>query len=504
MGIGSSGAFSRDVLSIEISGPNRPQLTIVDLPGLIHIENRAQTQADVDLVSELCNTYMSDPRTIILAVVTAMNDYPNQIVLKLAREADKTGTRTMGIITKPDTLPAGSDTEANFVSLAKNQDINFYLGWHVMRNRGFETRKYSFAERNQAEEAFFNQGVWKHFPRDCVGVTSLRSRLSKLLLNHIKKALPTVFREVKTKLEECKGALAKLGVNRATIEEQRIFLIELGENFLTLCKSATDGFYEDEFFGDARSDEGYEKRLRAVIQNSNRSFSKSMRLRGHSMEIVSEGTPTGDSSQTLKPARKLRPEQITRVEALDRVKTVLSRSRGRELPGAFNPLLVGELFWEQSTKWKLLAQDHVDKVWSACQKFVRNLLRELTTETVFESLFAFYLDEVMEDRLGCARDELQRLLVDQRRHAMTYNHYCTDNMRKSREQRRLDASRESIMAALGVNGSSLPEQFSSVNTETLLKVIPSRSTEAEMDTYACMELFDYMMAYYTVRLTKRE
>lgn len=504
MGIGSSsGAFSRDVLSIEISGPDRPQLTIVDLPGLIHSENRTQTQADVDLVSELCNTYMSDPRTIILAVVTARNDYANQVILKRAKEADKTGTRTMGIITKPDTLFAGSESEAAFVSLAKNEDINLYLGWHVMRNRGFESRTHSFAERNRAEEIFFDQGVWKHFPRDCVGVTSLRSRLSKLLLNHIKKALPMVFREIKIKLEECKGALTKLGVNRATIEEQRLFLIELGENFLRLCKSATDGFYEDEFFGDARSDEGYNKRLRAVIQNSNRSFSKTMRLRGHNMEIVPEGTLAGDSSQTQKSARKLRPEQLTRAEALDRVKTVLLRSRGRELPGTFNPLLVGELFWEQSTKWKILAQDHVDKVWSACQEFVRNLLRELTTETVFESLFTFYLDEVMEDRLACAKDELQRLLADRRRHAMTYNHYCTENVRKSREQRRLDASRESMAAALGVGSSPLPEKLTSVDTKALLNAIPARSTEAEMDMYACVELFDYMTAYYTVRLTKR-
>lgn len=30
------GAFSKDILRVEISGPSQPQLTIVDLPGLIH------------------------------------------------------------------------------------------------------------------------------------------------------------------------------------------------------------------------------------------------------------------------------------------------------------------------------------------------------------------------------------------------------------------------------------------------------------------------------------
>jgi hypothetical protein len=33
-------AFSEDVLRVEISGPDRPHLTIVDLPGLIHAETK--------------------------------------------------------------------------------------------------------------------------------------------------------------------------------------------------------------------------------------------------------------------------------------------------------------------------------------------------------------------------------------------------------------------------------------------------------------------------------
>ena len=39
----SSSAFSTDVLRLEISGPSQPHLTIVDLPGLIHSENKLQT-----------------------------------------------------------------------------------------------------------------------------------------------------------------------------------------------------------------------------------------------------------------------------------------------------------------------------------------------------------------------------------------------------------------------------------------------------------------------------
>lgn len=109
MGLGTTtSAFSNDVLRVEISGPDRPQLTIVDLPGLIHSENKLQTAADVKLVQNMVQQYMVNRRSIILAVVSAKNDYANQVVLRLAREVDRKGLRTLGIITKPDTLPINS------------------------------------------------------------------------------------------------------------------------------------------------------------------------------------------------------------------------------------------------------------------------------------------------------------------------------------------------------------------------------------------------------------
>jgi hypothetical protein len=58
-------------------------LTIVDLPGLIHSENKLQSSADVALVLSIVQSYMANRRSIILAVVLAKNDYANQIVTKL-------------------------------------------------------------------------------------------------------------------------------------------------------------------------------------------------------------------------------------------------------------------------------------------------------------------------------------------------------------------------------------------------------------------------------------
>ncbi len=164
-------AFVEDVLRVEISGPDRPHLTIVDLPSLIHAENKLQTAADVKLVQQMVRSYMENRRSIILAVVSANNDYANQVVLELARNVDGKGHRTLGIITKPDLLPTGSASEQSFANLARNQDVEFRLGWHVLRNRDYKNKDVSLETRSDMEEEFFSSGVWGYSSvrrRDCL------------------------------------------------------------------------------------------------------------------------------------------------------------------------------------------------------------------------------------------------------------------------------------------------------------------------------------------------
>lgn len=67
-GLGSSKAFAKDVLSIEIEGPSRPQLSLVDLPGLIQNASKGVTTEDVETARGITDAYISQSRTICLAV----------------------------------------------------------------------------------------------------------------------------------------------------------------------------------------------------------------------------------------------------------------------------------------------------------------------------------------------------------------------------------------------------------------------------------------------------
>jgi len=497
MGLAASNhAFSKNVLSVEITGPDRPQLTIVDLPGLIHSENKSQSRTDVELVSQLVDSYIKNKRTIILAVVTAKNDYANQIILQRARQFDPTGDRTLGIITKPDTLHTGSESEADFVSLARNGDsvVQFRLGWHILRNRGYESKDFSFSERNDAEDKFFKQGVWKSFSKDLVGVKSLRVRLSRLLLNHIRKELPTVCTEISEQLKTCEEELKQMGDERSTSIDQYAFLSKLSLKFLGLCKAGAEGSYEDALFGGADSTSGYEKRLRAVIQNQNTAFAERMQLCGHAKQI-SQSATLGD----LKDRQKKRPLVISEDEAVAWVKEILFRSRGCELPGTYNPMIINILFQEQSQHWETKARRHVQTAWQACTKFVALILGELTDSRISERLLHSWVNGLMEERYHLAEQELQEIFADRRDHAVTYNHYYTENVQNIHQQRQMKSPQQALKKALMLPDHEDIDMKKSytISGQAFLSAFSS-ATEANMERFACMEILDRMQAYYKV------
>ncbi|KAF8534064.1 P-loop containing nucleoside triphosphate hydrolase protein [Trichophaea hybrida] len=476
------GAFSRDILSIEVAGPDKPQLTIVDLPGLIHTANKMQSRADVELVSELVGAYMADQRTIILAVVTAKNDYANQIVLKRAKEADPEGLRTLGLITKPDCLPTGSASEGDFIALARNKDIYFKLGWHVLRNRSYEERDCSFDERNRIEKKFFARGSWKGLD---TGIEALRTRLSVLLLNHIKKELPRVRQEIYDSLKECEQELENMGQRRTTLEEQRMMLFRISEKFGHLCRAGIEGTYENPFFGLTEEPSGQQKRLRAQVQTLNAEFAKKMRLRGHWRKIV-------DSEDQLVEAAPNQPKTITRAQWIEWVQPLLAQGRGRELPGTYNPLIIGELFWMQSKRWEQIAQRHMGKVYNRCNAFLRSVLKDLAPVDVIEGLLSLHINHQMEKRLELAANELEGLLEDRRRQCITYNHYFTDELQKIREKRLKDRYESVIDAALGGSPGKV------LNKGQLMHALFSPKRQPDMDNYACEEVLDCMLAFYKV------
>ncbi|KAE8335744.1 hypothetical protein BDV24DRAFT_179111 [Aspergillus arachidicola] len=495
MGISTHGkAFSNDLLRVEVSGPDRPHLTIVDLPGLIHSETRQQSAADVKLVQDVVQSYMREPRSIILAVVSAKNDFANQIVLTLAREADRNGSRTLGVITKPDTLTPGSETEAMFVSLAKNQQVSFRHGWHVLKNQDSEKSNGTLTERDAEEEQFFAKGVWRDLPLSDVAIKPFRERLSKVLLGQIATELPSLIEEIQVQVGDCQRRLERLGRPRTTIAEQKYYLLHISQNFQNLVRAATEGTYNDPFFNSAQPTSGYSRRIRAVMQNLNQEFTEKINSGGHYRQITEGGESEAVSRQQVL---------VTREEYIQHIQNVLKHTRGKELPGTFNPLIIGELFREQSSQWETIARGHVTTAWNIAKDFVRAVVLHIGDITTAKGL----LREVVDPRFDQLLKDLQQrtselLQPHQQGHPITYNHYFTENLQKARREAWGDSLSTIICNFFDVSFlGTVSLDCSSYNLRHLRDSI-LQSTESSMSRFAATEALECMLAYYKVALKR--
>ncbi|TGJ86602.1 hypothetical protein E0Z10_g2155 [Xylaria hypoxylon] len=490
MGISMQGkGFSKDLLRIEISGPHHPHLTIVDLPGLIHSETKQQSASDVELVRDVVQTYMKQPRSIILAVVSAKNDFANQIVLKLARSTDPQGKRTMGVITKPDTLVEGSGSEATFVSLANNKEVEFDLGWHVLRNLDSEMVDGSslLHRRNEEEEAFFSKGVWSQLSSSMLGVKRLRIKLSEVLLEQIATELPSLIMEIDGKLGDCTYLLNQLGEPRATVHEQRLLLARIAQKFQYLIHDAKNGTYIDPFFEGAETERGYEQRLRAVIQQLNRQFASKMLQSGHARRIVS-------------PTDQIHLNTVTRDQFIGEVQELMQRTRGRELPGQFNSLVVADLFIKQSKPWKDIVVDHVDSCWAAAKQCLNLTIDSFADRTTGTHLLRMVIVPALNNLKKQINSKASELIDSQVLcHPVTYNEQYLEAVHRIKDQRR----REFYKGIVGsVFGSGQPNHYvTQVAVESLLEKL-SKRREPDDERLAASEAVDCMEAYYNVALKR--
>jgi hypothetical protein len=184
------------------------------------------------------------------------------------------------------------------------------------------------------------------------------------------------------------------------------------------------------------------------------------------------------------------------------VTELLKISRGRELPGMFNPLIVGDLFHEQSAPWERLMRTHLKAVWEAVRAFLELANSHLTDEVTADALLREVIDPLMDQRYQDMIAKLIELLMPhQKGHPITYNHYFTETIQNMREKRlEADVARKLSNFFGGRDLTTLEElPIKKVKTSSLISALASRK-EADMDRYASSEVLDCMQAYYKVRI----
>ncbi|KZT27153.1 hypothetical protein NEOLEDRAFT_1131161 [Neolentinus lepideus HHB14362 ss-1] len=207
-------AFTTNSICLQISGPDVADLSFVDLPGLIASVSQGGDIRDIELVKELVHKYIKKPSCIILLTVTCEVDFETQGAYQLAMEADPERKRIIGVLTKPDRIPA--DEEDNWLRYIRNEREPLDNGWFCVKlpNSKALSAGISWEQARADEDQFFSYtSPWSSL--DSSEQKHLRTRnltecLSHLLSELIQKRLPEIQDELQNMLRKTEVALREL------------------------------------------------------------------------------------------------------------------------------------------------------------------------------------------------------------------------------------------------------------------------------------------------------
>jgi replication fork clamp-binding protein CrfC len=196
-------------INLCIRDQNVPNLTMVDLPGLTKVAVEGQDESIVEMIRTMVLSYISKPTSLILAVTPANQDLANSDSLHIARQVDPNGERTIGVITKIDLMDAGTDAGA----LLRNEIYPLKLGYIGVVNRSQSDidKKRPMKDAMKAELEFFqNHPVYKMLLDRCT-TQVLSKTLNRLLVDHIKKSIPSLKTRVQTLISDKERELERYG-----------------------------------------------------------------------------------------------------------------------------------------------------------------------------------------------------------------------------------------------------------------------------------------------------
>lgn len=206
-------------------------LTFVDLPGITKVPVGDQPKDIDEQIQDLIMHYVKQPNSIILAVVTANTDPSTSESLKIARNIDPEGMRTVAVVTKLDLIDKG--TAQDTAELLSGHKIPVKLGIIGVVNRSQKdiNENKSMKETLKAEKEFLSTNYPEIYKKH--GNQVLANTLQNILLMHIKKTYPLLRNELHNNKVRLENELKTL----QTPDQKVSFILSLLKD---ICKSYCD------------------------------------------------------------------------------------------------------------------------------------------------------------------------------------------------------------------------------------------------------------------------
>ncbi|XP_071155852.1 dynamin-1-like isoform X11 [Mytilus edulis] len=195
---GGNKGISNIPINLRVYSPNVLNLTLIDLPGMTKVAVGNQPQ-DIEIqIRSMVLEFISKESCLILAVSPANTDLANSDALKIAKEVDPQGMRTIGVITKLDLMDEGTDAR----DILENRTLPLRRGYMGVVNRSqkdIEGRKDIRAALAGERKFFLSHPAYRHMA-DRMGTPYLQKILNQQLTNHIKDTLPALRNKLQSQL----------------------------------------------------------------------------------------------------------------------------------------------------------------------------------------------------------------------------------------------------------------------------------------------------------------
>uniref|UniRef100_A0A672ZUN1 Interferon-induced GTP-binding protein Mx n=1 Tax=Sphaeramia orbicularis TaxID=375764 RepID=A0A672ZUN1_9TELE len=195
---GANKGISPVPINLRVYSPHVLNLTLVDLPGMTKVPVGDQPADIESQIREMLLQFVTKDNCLMLAVSPANSDLANSDALKIAKEVDPQGLRTIGVITKLDLMDEGTDAK----EILENKLLPLRRGYIGVVNRSqkdIDGRKDINAAMAAERKFFLSHPAYRHLA-DRMGTPYLQKILNQQLTNHIRDTLPALRAKLQSQL----------------------------------------------------------------------------------------------------------------------------------------------------------------------------------------------------------------------------------------------------------------------------------------------------------------
>ncbi|KAG2410316.1 hypothetical protein LR48_Vigan01g040100 [Vigna angularis] len=235
---GHGKGISNNPLTLVVKKNGVPDLTMVDLPGITRVPVHGQPENIYDQIKDIIMEYIKPEESIILNVLSASVDFTTCESIRMSQSVDKTGLRTLAVVTKADKSPEG------LLEKVTADDVNIGLGYVCVRNR-IGDESYEEA-RIQEAMLFDSHKLLSKIDKSIIGIPVLAQKLVQVQAMSISKTLPEIIKKINEKLANNLSELENLPANLTSVADaMTAFMQIVGLTRETLIKILLRGEFDE-------------------------------------------------------------------------------------------------------------------------------------------------------------------------------------------------------------------------------------------------------------------